>query len=66
MPTVVDVDEIHTPEYEKTTLHVEEEKEPAQEDPSSHKRMLNGRNLTRPGEKGHNKQNRPWVPRSKA
>jgi hypothetical protein len=28
MPTVVDVDEIHTPEYEKTTLHVEEEKEP--------------------------------------
>jgi hypothetical protein len=31
MPTVVDVDEIHTPEYEKTTLHVEEEQEPTQE-----------------------------------
>jgi hypothetical protein len=31
MPTVVDVDEIHTPEYEQTTLHVEEEKEPTQE-----------------------------------
>jgi hypothetical protein len=30
-PTVVDVDEIHTPEYEKTTLHVEEEKESTQE-----------------------------------
>ena len=31
MPTVVDVDEIHTPEYEKTTLHVQEEQEHAQE-----------------------------------
>ena len=31
MPTVVDVDEIHTPEYEQTTLHVEEEQELAQE-----------------------------------
>jgi hypothetical protein len=31
MPTVVDVDEIHTPEYEQTTLHVEEEQEPTQE-----------------------------------
>jgi hypothetical protein len=29
MPIVVDVDKIHTPEYEKTTLHVEEGKEPA-------------------------------------
>jgi hypothetical protein len=27
MPIVVDVDEIQTPEYEKTTLHVEEEKD---------------------------------------
>jgi hypothetical protein len=26
MPTVVDVDEIQTSEYVKTTLHVEEEK----------------------------------------
>jgi hypothetical protein len=31
MPTVVDVDEIHTPEYEPTMMHVEEEKNPAQE-----------------------------------
>jgi hypothetical protein len=31
MPTVVDVDEIHILEYEKTKLQVEEEKEPAQE-----------------------------------
>jgi hypothetical protein len=31
MPTVVDVDEIHTPEYEQTTLHVEEEQESTQE-----------------------------------
>jgi hypothetical protein len=31
MPTVVDVEEIHTLEYEHTTLHVEEEKEPTQE-----------------------------------
>jgi hypothetical protein len=31
MPIVVDVDEIHTPEYMKTTLHVEEEQEPTQE-----------------------------------
>jgi hypothetical protein len=28
MPIVVDVDEIHTPEYEKATLHVEEEQDP--------------------------------------
>jgi hypothetical protein len=28
---MVDVDKIHTLEYEKTTFHVEEEKEPAQE-----------------------------------
>jgi hypothetical protein len=27
MQTVVDVDEIHTLEYKKTTLHVEEEQE---------------------------------------
>jgi hypothetical protein len=31
MPIVVDVEEIHTPEYEHTTFHVEEEKEPKQE-----------------------------------
>jgi hypothetical protein len=31
MPTVLDVDEIHTPEYEQTTLRVEEEHELAQE-----------------------------------
>jgi hypothetical protein len=31
MPTVVDVDEIHKLKYEQTTMHVEEEKEPAQE-----------------------------------
>jgi hypothetical protein len=31
MPTVLDVDEIHTPEYEPTMMHVEEEKNPAQE-----------------------------------
>jgi hypothetical protein len=31
MPTVVDVAEIHRPEYKQTTLHVEEEQEPAQE-----------------------------------
>jgi hypothetical protein len=31
MSIVVDVDEIHTPEYEKTTLHVEEEKESTQD-----------------------------------
>ena len=31
MPTVVDVDEIHTPEYELTTMHVEEEQITAQE-----------------------------------
>jgi hypothetical protein len=31
MSTVVDVDEIHTPEYEQTTLHVEEEQESTQE-----------------------------------
>jgi hypothetical protein len=28
MPILVDVHEIHTAEYEQTTLHVEEEKEP--------------------------------------
>jgi hypothetical protein len=28
MSTVVDVDEIHTLKYEKTTLHLEEEQEP--------------------------------------
>jgi hypothetical protein len=31
MPTVVDVNKIHTLEYEHTTLYVEEEKELAQE-----------------------------------
>jgi hypothetical protein len=31
MPTVVDVDEIHTSEYEPTTMHVEEEQNPTQE-----------------------------------
>jgi len=31
MPTMVDVEKIHTPEYKQTTLHVEEEKELAQD-----------------------------------
>jgi hypothetical protein len=31
MPTVVDVDEIHTPKYEPTTMHVEEEQNASQE-----------------------------------
>jgi hypothetical protein len=31
MPTVMDVDEIHTPEYEPTTTHIEEEQNPTQE-----------------------------------
>jgi hypothetical protein len=31
MPTMVDVDEIHTLKYEKNTLHVEEGNEPTQE-----------------------------------
>jgi hypothetical protein len=31
MPTVMDVDEIHTPEYEPTTTQVEEEQNPSQE-----------------------------------
>jgi hypothetical protein len=65
MPTVVDVDEIHTPEYEQTTLHVEEEKEPAQE-PEQPEEDVEQMNPTRPGEKGRNKKNQPWVPRSRA
>jgi hypothetical protein len=31
IPTVVDVDEIHTPDYDQTTLHVEEDQELVQE-----------------------------------
>jgi hypothetical protein len=31
IPTIVYVDEVHTPKYEKSTLHVEEEQEPAQD-----------------------------------
>ena len=29
MPKVMDVDEIHTPEYDPTTTHVEEEQNPS-------------------------------------
>jgi hypothetical protein len=60
MPTIVDVDEINTLEYENTTMHVEEVKNPHKR-LSSQKRMLKGRNLTCLGEKGCNKKNMPQV-----
>jgi hypothetical protein len=31
MPTIMDVENIHTPEYETNTTHIEEDKNPTQE-----------------------------------
>jgi hypothetical protein len=60
MTIVMDVEEIHTPKYEPTTTHIEEEKNPAQ-GPGSQRRMQKGHNLMCPGEKGCSRKNMPWI-----
>jgi hypothetical protein len=62
MPTVVDVDEIHTPEYEQTTLHVEEEKKPTQEPEQLEEDVERTKSDASRGKGPCNKKNQPWVP----
>jgi hypothetical protein len=55
IPIVVDVDDIHTPEYDPTTMHVEEEKNPTQK-AEKWRRTSKGQNPTCLRENGCNKK----------
>jgi hypothetical protein len=61
MPTIMDVNEIHMPYYEPTTMQVEEEQNPTQEVEQPEEDMQKELSLTCLGEKGHNRKNMPWV-----
>jgi hypothetical protein len=65
MPTVVDVDEIQTLEYDKTTLHVEEKQEPAQK-PEQLVEDVEWTESNMSRGKGRRKHNRPLIPHNRA
>jgi hypothetical protein len=61
VPTVVDVDEIHTPEYEPNTMRVEEEHNPEQEVGKPEDDVERTKSDMRREGKGHNRKNMPQV-----
>jgi hypothetical protein len=66
MPTIMDVDEIHTPDYEPTYHAGGGRRKPITGGLGSLRRMRKGQNLMRLGEKGHNRKNMPWVQHNRA
>jgi hypothetical protein len=60
MPKIVDVDEIHMPDYDPTNMWVEEEQNPTHE-VGQPEEDTKEQNLMHPREKGHNRMHRPWV-----
>jgi hypothetical protein len=60
VPIVVDVDEIHTPEYEANPVTIEEEQNPVQE-VGQLEEDTERTNPTHRGDQGHDRPSRSWV-----